>query len=102
MILQALHEHYWRLMEDDETDIAPPDYSPAKVSHALVLNDQGEIIDVLPLGTQQGKKIIAKSLLVPEQAKRASGINANYLCDNICLRIGNAKGRPSSISPRKV
>lgn len=88
MILQALNEHYWRLLEDEETHIAPPGYSPARVSHVLVLDDEGIIVDVLPLGTQQGKRILPKTLLVPEQAKRASGINANYLCDNVSYVLG--------------
>lgn len=88
MILQALNEHYWRLLEDAKANIAPPGYSPARVSHALVLDEEGKIVDVLPLGTQHGKRNIPQSMLVLEQAKRASGVNANYLCDNVSYVLG--------------
>lgn len=88
MILQALHEHYQRLVEDPETGIAPPGYSPAKVSHALVIGINGQIIDVLNLGTVQGKKYSPRILLVPEQVKRTSGVSANILCDSPAYVMG--------------
>lgn len=97
MILQALNEHYQRLLEDPDSRIAPPGYSPARVTHALVLNTEGELIDIQPLTTRQGKKDLPRILTVPEQVIRTSGISANILCDNISYVLGierNKKGKP--------
>lgn len=97
MILQALAEQYERLLADPESGVAPPGYSPAKVSHALVLNAEGELVDVLPLGTNQGKKVLPQIILVPEQEKRASGISANLLCDNSGYVLGIKKNKQGEL-----
>ena len=104
MILQALYEHYYRLLEDPESGVAPPGYSPARVTHAIVINQEGELIDILPLSTQQGKKSVAQILLVPEQEKKTSGITANYLCENAAYLLGidfDKKDRHYIPSPAK-
>jgi len=88
VILQALNEHYYRLLDDPDSGIAPPGYSPAKVSHAFVLNKNGELIDIISISVPQGKKNIPRILLVPQQAKRTVGIIANYLCDNVSYLAG--------------
>jgi len=97
LILQALNEHYQRLLEDDESGIAPPGYSSAKVSHALILNVDGDILDILTLAQMQGKKSIPKMLLVPEQVSRTSGISANILCDNVSYVIGIERTKEGEI-----
>lgn len=88
MILHALNEHYQRLMDDPESGVAPPGYSPAKVTHSIILNNEGELIDVLSLSVQQGKKIVPQIMMVPEQVKRTSGVSANILCDNASYVLG--------------
>ena len=88
MILQALNEQYQRLLDDPESGVAPPGYCPAKVSHAAILSVSGELIDILPISIQNGKKVLPRILLVPEQIKRAAGIDANYLCDNASYVFG--------------
>jgi CRISPR-associated protein Csd1 len=88
LILQALNEHYQRLVKDKESGIAPPGYSVAKVSHAVVLDINGNLLDILPLSMQIGKKNLPQMLLVPEQVKRTSGISANILCDGASYVFG--------------
>lgn len=88
MILQALNEHYDRLLDDPESGVAPPGYCPAKVSHAAVLNESGELVDILPVSIQTGKRLSPRMLLVPEQIKRSAGVDANYLCDNSSYVFG--------------
>lgn len=88
MILQALNEHYQKLMDDPESGVALPGYSPAKITHAVVLNSEGELVDILPLSVQQGKKSIPQIMMVPEQVKRTSGVSANILCDNVSYFLG--------------
>ena len=88
MILQALNEHYKRLLEDEESGVAPPGYSSAKVTHALILDYMGNIVDVLPLTIIRGRRNLPKTLIVPEQVRRTSGISANLLCDNASYVLG--------------
>lgn len=97
MILQALNDHYQRLLEEEDSEIAPPGYSAAKVSYALVLNLDGDIVDILTLAKFQGKKNIPKVLLVPEQAMRTSGVSANILCDNSSYMIGIERSKDGEI-----
>lgn len=91
--MQALNEHYHRLLDNPESGVAPPGYSPVKVSHALVLDLDGQLVDILVLADTQGKKSIAKVLLVPEQVKRTSGIAANILCDTAAYVLGIEKNK---------
>lgn len=88
MILQALHEHYLKLIDDSQSGIALPGYSPVKVSHALVLSTDGEVLDVWRLADVKGKKLQNKIYLLPEQVGRTSGIAANILCDNPSYVLG--------------
>jgi CRISPR-associated protein Csd1 len=97
LILQALNDHYQRLLEEEDSGIAPPGYSAAKVSYALILNLDGDIVDILTLPKVQGKKSIPKILLVPEQAMRTSGVSANILCDNSSYMIGIEKNKDGEI-----
>ena len=102
MILQALAEHYQRLLNEPDSGVAPPGYSPAKVSHALVLTKEGKLIDVLPLGTSQGKKKIFPVMVVPEQGKRTSGVAANLLSDNASYVLGIEKNKQEKIVVNQV
>ena len=84
MILGALVDYYEILAESGE--ISKPGYCMAKVSYALNLKQNGELVGILPLKNEveRGKKKfeVPQSLEVPEQAKRAVDITANFLCDN--------------------
>ena len=91
MILQALYQHYQRLREEVDSGIAPPGYSPAKVSHAVLLTENGELTAVWTLENDTGKKKLPKILLVPEQPTRTSGIAAQILCDNASYVLGIAR-----------
>ena len=92
MILQALTRYYDILTLDPDTNIAPPGYSAARVSFALNLSSQGELLDIFPLfdKVQRGKKEIERPrrMIVPEQVKRSSGISPNFLCDNSAYALG--------------
>lgn len=88
MILQALYDYYKILLEDPDCEIAPPMYSPAKVSYSLILSQDGELLDVRDLRISSGKKNIPRTLIVPEQPKRTSGISPFFLCDNTGYVLG--------------
>ena len=92
MILQALADYYEVLAAQGK--VARPGWSSAKVIGALCLDENGVLTDILSLkqADARGKeRPVVKS--VPEQAIRASGIKANFLCDGPGYLLGlDAKG----------
>ncbi|MBO1680370.1 type I-C CRISPR-associated protein Cas8c/Csd1 [Bittarella massiliensis (ex Durand et al. 2017)] len=100
MILQSLVEYYEILLQKDKDGSIPqPGYSPAKVSYALELSPEGEILGVFSLRVKQqrGKKEVEvpQVLLVPEQDTRAVNIHPYFLCDNSGYLLGrDKKGKP--------
>ncbi len=95
MIIQSLHDYYERLSNDSESGVAPSGYCSAKVYFAFNLSASGELLDILPLYETKGQKKIALDMLVPEQVKKTSGINPNFLCDNSAYVLGlDNKGKP--------
>jgi CRISPR-associated protein Csd1 len=92
MILQSLYNYYNILLEDTESDIAPPGYSTEQVSHALNLSKEGKLLDIIPLYTpvQMGKKTIEKPrrMIVPARVKRTGNVAPNFLCDNAIYVLG--------------
>lgn len=98
MILQALTQYYEDLLALGK--IERPGWSKSKVSYGLVLNDEGQLTQLLHLQTEvaRGKKTVLapQELLVPSPAKRGSGVLANFLCDNSSYLLGvDAKGKPT-------
>lgn len=84
MILQALVKHYEDLLEKGE--IPRPGWGMARVSYALNLDQEGNIIDLIPLKVprEKGGKTVyeARNMTVPQPAKRSVDITPNFLCDN--------------------
>ncbi|WP_370827673.1 type I-C CRISPR-associated protein Cas8c/Csd1 [Fournierella massiliensis] len=97
MILQALTDYYEDLLALGK--IARPGWAKAKVSWALELSDNGELLGLLHLQqeVQRGKKtvLIPQEREVPQPVKRSSGVAANFLCDTSGYLLGaDAKGKP--------
>ncbi len=92
MILQALVRCYDALAERGQLD--RPGWLEAKVSWSIELDEQGQLKQIIPLGTanKNGKTVCTKKL--PEMVKRASGVAANFLCDNAMYMLGvDSKGK---------
>lgn len=96
MILQALAGLYEQLSKQGQ--ISAPGWSPVKVSYAIYLQDDGNIAQIACIKKEpKGKKtvLIPQELELPAPAKRASGIAANFLCDNSSYILGiDSKGKP--------
>ncbi len=97
MILQALVRYYEQLAAQGK--IGAPGWQDAKVSFALRLSEDGELRAVESLQEEQerGKKtvLVPKTMSVPVQMKRSSGVAANFLCDNAAYMLGiDSKGKP--------
>lgn len=98
MILQALTAYYEQLVRQGKLS-APGWDDNFKVSYELRLNDAGQLLRVVPLLTEKtvGKKTVLapRAMRVPAHVKRASGIAANFLCDNSTYLLGaDEKGKP--------
>ena len=92
MILQALTEYYEAMAKKGE--IPKLGWCKAKVSFALNISKDGELINIIPLKNfrQKGKKMVEEpqNLNVPEQKKRSSGVSPQFLCDNSSYFLGLA------------
>ena len=93
MILQALDQYYDRLVQDGILE--RPGWQPVKVSYALQIDDEGQLVHVLPLMTEveRGKKkVLAPRVMnLPAQLKK-TGTNppSNFLCENAAFILGIA------------
>lgn len=85
MILQALNDHYQRLLEEEDSGIAPPGYSSVEISFVMILSKAGEFLDMFRVDKEE---------LVPEHKKR-QGVNPPpyFLCDKILYALGVAKDK---------
>ena len=74
MILQELCKLYDRLERDPEANIAKWGYAPQKVVFKLILEKDGTVFDVIDMREESNGKMIPKNMLLPQGAKRTSGI----------------------------
>ena len=98
MILQALTAYYEQLLKQGKVE-APGWDSRFKVSYELRLGPDGQLLALNDLRQEvpKGKKtvIAPRELPVPHRVKRASGVAANFLCDNTSYLLGaDEKGKP--------
>jgi len=89
MILHALYELYGRLAKESAYQIAPPGYSPQKISFKVVLHPDGKLHEIQDARVQQGKKLRPDLRLMPGKGKPSgSGINPCFLWDNSGYMLG--------------
>ena len=98
MILQALTAYYEQLLKQGKVE-APGWDSKFKVSYELRLGPDGQLLALNDLRKEvpKGKKTVTapRELPVPHRVKRASGVAANFLCDNTSYLLGaDEKGKP--------
>lgn len=90
MILQALTRYYEDLLQRGE--IAAPGWSPAKISFALCLDRDGQVLQVIP--TMEEVTMGKKTVLRPQEKElpvgedRSSNVAANFLWDNSGYILG--------------
>lgn len=91
MILQALTQYYDALNTRGEIDA--PGWGKPKISYALCLRENGELMQVIPLlhEVEAGKKKVlrpSEDIRLPAAVKRSSGIASNFLWDNSTYLLG--------------
>src|SRR5690625_2009901 len=88
MILQALTRYYERLLKQGAEGVAPPGYSPGKISYEIVLAADGRVAAVNDIRDTSGKKPRPDSLIVPQPPKRSSNIAPCFLSDKTSYVLG--------------
>lgn len=88
MILQALSRYYER-----SEDMPRDGWVRRGVDYVLVLDDQGQCINIESIGELKKGKTVPRDLLVPAIGKQAmkhtnSGVDANLLWDNASFVLG--------------
>lgn len=97
MMLEALVHLYETLRKQGKVE--GEGWSNAKVTHALCLDQAGQLTGLLSLQqtVQRGKKkiLVPSSLSVPQQQTRSSNVAPHFLCDNTSYFLGaDTKGKP--------
>lgn len=92
MIIGDLCEEYNALVSKGRAPVYG--YDKVNVPYGLVIDDDGTLHAVRPLGDFTGKKPL-NIISVPARVPRSSGIAANFLCDTVAYMLGyDAKGKP--------
>jgi len=99
MIIQSLCRYYDILAEDKSATIARPGYSSGKVSFALVLSSDGELLYIVDLRIDE-KKPRPRDMEVPLQVTRSSNIAPNTLSDNAKYVFGVEKLKRSEFEKK--
>lgn len=90
MILQSLVKLYEIL--EEQKKVTGLGWSLAKISFRIMLNKDGELVGLVSACNPivKGKKEIylPTVMMVPEQAKRSSGIKPQFLCDTSSYFLG--------------
>jgi len=98
MILHSLNDYYHRLADDPAVDIPRLGFSRQKISFALVINGEGELLQIIDIRENNGKKSVPRQLVVPEAVIKSVNIAANFLWDNASYVLGaDIKGKPERV-----
>ena len=82
MILQSLNELYARLAEDPTYEIAPPGFSPQKISFRIVIKPDGTLFAIEDARVKNARgKLESDRMETPLHEKRTSGVKSQFLCD---------------------
>ncbi|MFC0269046.1 type I-C CRISPR-associated protein Cas8c/Csd1 [Kushneria aurantia] len=90
MILSALNDYYQRLAAQGK--VPQPGFSSEKISFALVFSREGRPLQIDDLRDTSAKKPRPRSLQVPVDKRRTSGIHAYPLWDKTAYALGATAG----------
>lgn len=88
MILQELNRYYERKISEDDSEMPSFGTSVENISFALVLGQDGELLDVEDQRRQEGKQLGPRKVLVPAPEKKTSGVNPNFLWGSTSYVLG--------------
>jgi CRISPR-associated protein Csd1 len=97
MILQELVRYYDRKARDPDPAQRLPAYGleDREIPFIIELTPDGRIAQLIDTRVPEGKRLRARSFLVPRGEKKTSGVKANLLWDTATYAIGLARERKS-------
>jgi len=98
MILHALYDYYQRKSTDPDAHMAPPGFEWKEIPFVIEIDAQGNPVQIEDTREGDGKKRRAHAYLVPQGAKKTSGVAANLFWDNAEYVLGvDTKGKPERV-----
>ncbi|CFX74515.1 CRISPR-associated protein, Csd1-type [Syntrophomonas zehnderi OL-4] len=97
MILQALTEYYDRKVADPDSKIAPEGFEKIELQFLIVINKNGEFINIEDTREKIGNRMTAKSFLLP-RSKVRTGIKSYETTFLLWDHIGYLLGLPKDDS----
>jgi CRISPR-associated protein Csd1 len=95
MILQALAEYYERKTSEGDAALAPPGFERKQIPFLVVLDREGNFVDLEDTRQGEGRKKRGREFTVPQAGKRTVAVTANLLWDNPAYVFGiDVKGNP--------
>jgi len=88
MILHALNSYYQRMLDDPDAEMSAFGTSVENISFALVLGEDGSLLNIEDLRESEGKKVKPRKMPVPAAVTRTSGVKANFLWDKAAYIFG--------------
>lgn len=88
MILKALYDYYQRKAADPNSHIAPKGWEWKEIPYRIVIDKNGNFVEIEDMREGEGKRKRARKFLVPQSVKRTVGKAANLLWDNIEYALG--------------
>lgn len=98
MILEELIQHYDRLADDPESDVAPLGFRRQGVSTCVVLDEDASMFALQDIRIVEGSRVRTQRLVLPYLKTRTSGDFANFLWDT----TGYVLGRDSKTTAKKL
>ncbi|MGN0853438.1 MAG: type I-C CRISPR-associated protein Cas8c/Csd1 [Kiritimatiellia bacterium] len=83
MILHALKGYYDRKAADPESGIAPLGWERKEIPYLIVLDREGRLVNVEDTQEKIGKKLRARTFMVPQSVKRTMNVKPYFLWDNV-------------------
>lgn len=103
MILQALNDYYARKAADPDGGLAPEGFEPKAIPFVLVLDEAGRLVQLADRREGEGKKKVAKAVLVPQGIKKTSGVAANLLWDSAEYVLGvGTRGKVGRVAQQQA
>ena len=90
MILQSLYQLYDRLASDPSYEVAPPGYSPQKISFRVILKPDGSLFTIQDarIKDENGKLQSEPRIVLGEAKSPGAGLNPGLLWDNTAYMLG--------------
>lgn len=104
MILQSLVDYYHRKASQAEGGMAPEGFEKKQIPFVIILDQQGNFVDLEDTRQDEGIAKAGRSFLVPQAIKRTIKVQPNLLWDNInyVLGIVTEEQKKKEKDPKKV